>query len=576
MESDHDVWLGAELGLNSYPYASRDWSALRWAFPTIGVPALVIAALLMATRAKDTWILQGILPAFIIFSILLGLSLLAGPPRLGVLYAAMALGLLAILPSVKYGFVYGEFDSLGHYSTASEIFRTGSLAQSTMYAAQYAGTPVLHILLAMTALTGGIPIETTIVYVLFLEHFVILVLIVESIRRMFPQMETRTIVLLAAVTLPVTFLITGTTFGLLEVAMLTYVFSRGIGRKPETGAMLLAVVLMFSLVFSHFVTTVYFMTFLGGYAISLMAIRLFAGSRGVTRNLLIQSVPLFLTFFVFWLVYVGEEFIYAARDLAFRLFLGSSLPSAAWRFPLTDLIQLVVFMYARPLFSVLLAVTASLIALLRYRRTETFAMFWWLLVSSLLIGGVVALGLTAATVWRFLAYASLTTPYFLCFLISRSRNRLFVSNTPRMRVIKVVMLATLVLSMIAVYPVTPLYPESGGSPILDDNSVNSIYVVSALEYFSNVYSSTPVTTSSRIYWQLMSLDPKLIPLRWNTISNDLESVTSLAELEGQLVLFDAGGRSGTATIAMRAMTGNLRDRLDIVYSNSFFFIGLGT
>jgi len=551
------------------------WNSTGWLLPALGMSILTIATVLVEKSVKNAWILQDIAPAFVAFCVLLGVGFTLGRPRLSEASAAIAVGLLAVIPSLQYGFVYGEFDSLGHYSTASEILRTGSLGQSGMYAEQYSGTPILHILLAETGLTLGIPIETAIVCILFLEHFVVFVLIVESIRRMLPQMKMRTIIFLSAVTLPVIFLLTGTTFGLLEVAMLTYVFSTGMGRESKA-RILLTIVLMFSLVFSHFVTTVYFMTFLGGYTVFLVVVRPIARSKGATRNSLLESVPFFFTFFLLWLVYVGDEFIFATLDLSYSLFLGSSLPSAAGGFSLIDLVQVFVFKYARLLFSVLLAVTTSSIALLRYRRTEAFYVFWWLLASSLLIGGVVALGFRAETGWRFLAYASLTTPYFLCFFISRLRNGLLVSNA-RIRVAKVMMLAVLVLSMIAVYPITPLYPESGGSPILDDNSVNSIYAVSALEHFSHAYSSGRVITSARIYWQLLSVAPELIPLR-NMISGDLESVASPAELEGQLVLFDAGERSGTATIAMRALTPQLRDtpHLDIVYSNSLFFIGLAT
>ena len=553
------------------------WKSTGWLLPALGVSILTIAVLLTEKSVKDAWILQSILPAFVVFGILLGLGLMLGQSRLAEASAAIAVGLLAVVPSLKYGFVYGEFDSIGHYGTAFEILRTGSLTLSGKYGETYAGTPVLHILLATIALIAGIPTETAIVYVLFLEHFVVLVLVAESIRRIFPQIEMRTIIFISAVTLPVIFLITGTTFGLLPIAMLTYVFSTGVAREPKKRVLLTAV-LMFSLVFSHFVTTVYFMTFLGGYAISLVVARLIAGSRGATRNHLIESVPFFFTFFILWLVYAGVDYIYATGDLISVFFLGSHVPPTTWEFPLTDVIQLFVFKYARLVFSVLLAVTTSSIALLRYRRTEAFAVFWWLLASSSLLGAIVVLGWNAETGWRFLAYASLTTPYFLCLLISRLRNRFSVPDISRIRVINAMMLATLVLSMIAVYPMTPLYPESGGSPILDDNSVNSIYAVTALEHFRHVYSSGPVITSVRIKWQLFSLAPELIPLEYYVISADLENVTSPAELRGQLVLFDSGGRSGTATIAMRALTPQLRDtpHLDIVYSNSLFFIGLAT
>jgi hypothetical protein len=547
-----------------------------WLFPTIAVPILVIALLLAEKSAKDAWILEDIAPAFIVFGILLGLGLILDRSRLAELNAAIAVALLAIVPSVKYGFVYGEFDSIGHYSTAYEIARTASVASISMYGQGYAVTPLLHIFLAMTSLTGGIPVETAIVCTLFLVQFVIFVLIAESARRMFPQIDGRLVVFLTVMTVPVLFMITGTTFGLLAVAMLIYVFSRSRERHLKVSEISLTTILMFFLVFSHFVTALYFLTFLTAYTISLLTMRGFGALRGRTSDPIIKVAPRFLIFFVFWLAYVGPDFIMILRDIMVTLFLGSPLPSTAGEFPLTDLIQVLLFKYGRFLFSVLAGVGASSIALLRYRKTQTFAMFWWLLAGSLFIGGVVTLGHEAIPVWRFLAYASLVTPYFLCFLVSKGENIAWSLKTPRIRVIKATMLMTLVLSMVAAYPVTPLYPKSGGRPILDDNSVNSIYAVSGLQYFSGVYSSGDVITSFRIFWQLLSLHPTLVPLAWNAIFPTLEYVTSPSELKGELVVFDAGGKSGTSTIAMRTLAGNLTDTLGIIYSNGFLYIALGT
>ena len=149
-------------------------------------------------------------------------------------------------------------------------------------------------------------------------------------------------------------------------------------------------------------------------------------------------------------------------------------------------------------------------------------------------------------------------------------------SVPRGGIVKVMMLATLIVSMVAVYPITPLYPQSGGNPILDDNSANTIYTMSALRYFFSVYSSDPVITSERIFWQLRSLDPGLTHLGWNTISPRLEDVTSPVELKHELVLFDTGGKSGTSTLAMRALAPDLRNTLGVVYSNGFFYIALAT
>jgi hypothetical protein len=557
---------------------TKAWNSLGWFFPTIGASVLVFDVMLAANRAKDAWVLQDIVLAFIVFSLLLGFGLLLGQSRLAVPNAAIALAVLAIIPSVKYGFVYGAFDAFGHYGTAVVIARTGSLAASAMYSELYAGNPLMHILLAMTGLTAGIPVEAAMISTLFIEHFAIFVLVAESVRRVFPQLDRRLIVFLTMMTLPVSLELVGTTYGLLSVAMITYFWLTMIREESTRREVLVtAVLLMVSLVFSHFVTALYFLIALTCYSISLLVMkRHMASTSTAKRDLMLGLVLLYFVIFLSWLAYVGQNIIYVVRAFAIDTLTGSPLPSAAGQFPLLDLVQILLLKHGRALFSMLTAVAISSVVLLRKPKTKTFLVFWSLLAGSLLIGVPPTLG-HEFMVHRFLAYGSLVAPYFLCSVLSRQKDpaSLLNANTPRIRLLKAAILVGLVVSMVATYPITPLYPKYAGSPTLDDNDVNSVYVVSALDYFSSVYSSEPVLTSYRIFWQLLSLHPEVMHLAYNTISPHLEEVTSPSELKGHFVVFDAGGRSGTATVAMRTfLAGNLTDKLAIVYSNGLFYMGI--
>lgn len=571
LESDYEAHLTPEANSTFYYSAVKRWMGLGWLFPAIGVPILMISIVFASTQAEDAWVLQNILPAFIIFSLLLGVSLAVGQSRLAELNAAIALGVLAIIPSVKYGFVYDALDALGHYATAVEIARTGSLAGSTYYSEGYAGTPLMHILPAVTGLTAGLPIETVIAFTLFLEHFVIFLLVVKSAQKMFPDIEKRLIIFLAVIVLPVLPYFTGTAYGLLPVAMLTYVFST-MWRREEV---LLTTTLMFSLVFSHFVTTLYFLIALAGFAFSLVIMRRFGTWRGDGR---ITIFPSFFTIFLVWLVYLGPNFLAVVRYLILDLFQVNPLPSAA-KVPFIDVVQTILYENARFVFSGLMALVASSVSIRRYRITGTFVFFWWLLVAAVLMGGTILLGYSAPNASRFASYASLVTPYFVCFLISRKKNRAWLLDASQLRLIKVAMFAALIVSMVAVYPVTPLYPKYAGEPVLEDNLVNSIYVISGVSFFSSFYavsSFQPVVTTPRIFFQMSSLHPELTHL--DSIRDNLENVTSPTELSNQLVLFDMG-RSGPETFQMRMvvlplLSASLKDRLGVVYSNGFFYVAV--
>jgi len=569
--------LGPKADSTSYSNAAKAQTGLEWLFPLIGVPILLIGILLFAKSAKDLWILQDILPAFLAFSLLLGLSLILGQSKSVVPNAAIALGLLAIVPSLKYGFVYSDADAVGHYSAAVQIAQTGSVAGATYRASTvqyYAATPLLHILLAMAGLVGGLRIEATIVCTLFLEHFAILVMVAESARRMLPRIERRLIVFLTIMTLPVLVDITGTTYGLLPVAMLTYVFSTIIGGRGERRHWLVTTAIMVSLIFSHLPTVVYLLAVVTGYTISLFVIRRL-GSRSEVRDAITDFLPRFLVVFLAWLVYVGQDLIYVMQEIVSDLFMLSPFPSAALEFPLTTLLQIELFREGRLLVSTLAAAAVLLVGLVGRWKTRGFLMFQLSVMVAIVMGGVVGLGFRFSEIFRYLTYASLVAPYFLCLLFSRRHK----ARLHMLRIkFKAIMLATLVMSMVAAYPITPLYPKSGGQPILDDNGVNSIYALSGLQYFSSVYSSGRVLTTDAIHWQLMSFHPELVRFGWNTIFYGLDTVKSLAEVRARatLVLFHMGGKSGTSTLAMRALAPDLRNALGIVYTNGFFYVALAT
>jgi len=541
---------------------------------------LVVGVLLFEEPAKDTWILQGILPFFLAFSFLLGIGILLGKAEFAAPNAAIALGLLAVIPSLKYEFVYGETDGLAHYSAALQIVQSGSLATQGFYAVEYAPTPLVHTLLAAIGVTSGLPIEAAIVCTLFLEHFIFLVLIAETVRTLFPQMDRRLIAFGTLITLPVLVEMTGTVYGLLGITLFVYFFARATRERETPAYWFLIAVILGLLLISHFPTTVYFMIAVIGYVASRFVTgfssrRRSGFSNESERDLLTRLLPLFLVFFIAFLAFAGPFFSNLLRSLASTFFSTSVLPSTASRFTTTELFQLFLLENGRLLLSTLAAVVAMSTAMLRSRKTKIFFMFCWLLGSAVIIwGAIIASGLASVRSWTSFAYASLTAPYFLSLFVWGRMHRHRLLTIPRFPFwIRGVMVAILIASTVAAYPITPLYPHTNGNPILDDNSVNSIYTISGLQFFTAVYSQSRLITSVRIFHQLISLYPAL---SGKTISFELENVTSPAELVRELVLFDAGSRSGVSTLAMSSLVPHLKSKLGIVYSNGYFYIGLAT
>lgn len=571
IESDCEAHLRAEANSTSFYSAVKSWMGLQWLFLAVGLPILMTSIFFASTRAEDAWILQNILPAFILFSFLLGISLVTGRSRVAELNAAIALGVLAIVPSVKYGFVYENPDAMGHYSTAVEIARTGSVAGTAFYSEVYAPMPLMHILEAATGLTVGLPIDAVMALTLFLEHFVIFLLIVESARRMFPGIERRVIVFFALITVPVLTFFAGTTYGLLPLAMLTYVFSTTIRWKANE--VLLATTLMLLTVLSHLITTVYFLIALAVYGISLLIVRRF---RTPISSANISIIPVFFAIFLLWLVSIGEGFVHL---LTFRP--SGARPLSPVTVPFFDIVLTVLYAYARFIFSGVVALVASSVVLIRHRTTGIFLFFCSLFGAALLMGVIIGTGIYIPSVYRFASYVSMIAPYFACFLISRGKGQPWLLNTRRVRVVKVVIVAVLVVSTVAVYPLTPLYPKYDGNPVLEDNSVNTIYCLSGVNFFGSFYpldSSPPVITTGRIFADMYSLYPEFTNLRYSIISTSLDDVTSLSELRNQMVVFDVE-RSGTQNLQMRTvvlplLSGGLRDTLSVVYSNGFFYVAM--
>jgi hypothetical protein len=279
---------------------------------------------------------------------------------------------------------------------------------------------------------------------------------------------------------------------------------------------------------------------------------------------------------------VGGDYIYYVRLLTFE-FTGAP-PLSPVSVPLFDTILTILYANARFVFSGLTVLVASSIWLIRHRNTGTFLLLWCLFASGVLMGAAVGSLYSVPQVFRFAAWLSMLAPYFACFLISRRKGKPWLLNTSQVRAVKVAMLGALVLSIVAVYPMTPLYPKwTDAKPVLEDVEANTIYCVSGVNFlasFSPVYSSRPITTTPRIFADMYSLHPKFTHLDWTgVVSTNLESVTSLSELRNQIVVFDLE-RSGRQTLPMRAvvlplLSGGLRTgTLGMVYSNGSFYVAM--
>lgn len=545
------------------------------------MPILLITIVFASTRAQDAWILENILPAFIVFSFLLGISLVMGQPRVAELNAAIALGVVAIIPTLKYGFVYGDSDAMGHWSTGVEIARTGSLTGVTYYSQLYFPTPLMHILEAVTGLTLGLPVDAVMVLVLFLEHFVIFLLVVESARGMFPRIERRLIVFLALVTVPVLPFVYGTTYGLLPLAMVTYAVSRTIRRRSE---LLLAMTILVCMALSHFVTTVYFLIALAGYGISLLIVRRFEIRKGIEERPFF-IVAIFFMIFMLWLVSVGENYVYYVNQLI-QEFSGFSGPPALSpvSVPLFDTVLIILYANARFIFSGLMALVASLVGLIRHRKTEAFLFYWWLFASAALIGALVGLQFAGYQMYRFAAYASMLAPYFVCFLISRRKGKPWLLNTSHVRAIKIAVLAALVLSMVAVYPMSPLYPKwTDGKPVFEDGLANTIYRISGANFVDSFYpvqSSQHLITTTLIFPVMYSLNPKFTNLAQSGVISAYLDSGHFTRLGNRIVVFDVE-RAGRQTLTMRTVVRpllwrGLNDTLSLIYSNGSFYVAMGS
>jgi len=567
-----EAHLIGEANPTSFYRAVKGRMGLGLLFPVMGVPILMISIVFASTRAEDTWILENIVPAFIVFSVLLGISVIMGQSRVAELDAAIALGVLAIIPSLKYGFVYGNPDPMKHYGTAAVIAQTGSLATLAPYSETYAGTPLMHILPAITGLTAGLSIDAVIVITLFLQHFVIFLLVVETARKIFPKIERRLIVFLALIMVPVVPFTSGTSYALLPLAMFTYVFSTTIGWRANE--MLLATAVMLSMILTHFVTTIYLLVALAGFAFSLLIAKRLGTSSGVGK---MAIIPSFFAIFLLWLAFMGPSYV-PVLALADFQFTQGTLVISPFQIPFLDVVQTLLFGVTRYIFSGLIALVASLIGLMRYRKTRAFLLFWWLFAAAVLMGVTIVLGFAVTQVYRFVSYASMVAPYFVCLLVSRRKSKAWLLDASRLKLIKATMLAALVLSMIAVYPMTPLYPKYDGKPILEDNTVNSIFSISGVKFFYSHYavnSSQSLLTTSGPYSQIISLHPEFTNL--GSISIELSGVHSLTELRNRVIVFDEG-KSGINDLGMREIVlpllsdGERDGTLSVVYSNGFFYV----
>jgi len=463
---------------------------------------------------EDRWIPENVEISFIIVAVSYAVFLLTVRRHsLLVLGTGTFLGILAVVPSIKYGFVYGTFDSAAHYGFSMELLYTGHVPESGFYSAEYSALAGMHTFLVSQSIISSLSVSDSFAILLFVAAFAAPFAVYLGVGHLVRANELSVRALMASViiSVPVFYYVSGSLFGLLLLIFLVMTLFRVQGnveatRTPSTP---IALIFFVALVLSHGLTALY--AVLAVFALFLLSPKHRLIGRPITKGF----VALTLTILAAWWVYVAVFYPSAISGAVHAILVRelATPPPGFVALPLEEKLFVLVARYSR----YFLGVFATLAGILLYVRRRTsfgpalrFTSRMAVYLSILPMMALIAvLGpFPVHTYERFLVLALLAAPIPVS-LLWRARNTTANSGMRRNAAKSLALAFAVFVGTTSVYTADFLIPTRTVSirqtqievPIADYNLVNTEYKLTAIAFLRTNFDQGRIDADLLTEWQ---------------------------------------------------------------------------
>ena len=373
---------------------------------------------------QDVWILDGIVvptAIFVCFSLIV--EMLVHENRKLVIFAALFLFAMSIIPGLKYQLFYGCFDTPGHFKFTKAMVSLGGVPETEFISESYEGNPGMHILMSCVSIVSGISVNDVFKFVIPAVLSIVPFLIYLITKDLLPDTIQKYTIIASSFPIITTYVVWGTNLAMIPYLLLIAIFLRRIFLKRyQRENWLLFAIFGFGLIISHAVTALF-------AAFLLMGVTLILKTLGMTRtktSMLLSRFPastslapplLYVVLLAIWWMNTSTFNLETLAGFVETFFTGGAMiapiPTRFYQIPLLAQLSILAVLHLGDFVMAMLSLFGLFILHRKFRRkefsNETQAIY--LLLTILL--GIVALflsfqfasGFGALQYGRFIDYA---------------------------------------------------------------------------------------------------------------------------------------------------------------------------
>jgi len=465
---------------------------------------LLIGQVIANTKdINDTWILEGIFPLFLLFTLIYAIIVgFSSNTKFIAIFTSIYLVTVVLIPNLKYSFIYGYHDPLAHYGFIRDTISLGHVPDTGYYASQYGSTPGSHILVSTLSIVTGLDVVTSMKVFLVMSSFILPLVVYFVLKKLYIQAQLSKLIIIAvAITFPAQYIFTGT--GAIYSVFVVFIYFWLLfasGKSNERSNFAIATLLGVTVIISHDVTSFFVLI-----CLVLALVFHFFTKRGkfsitYSRTTEFFSVMIILVIFAHFIF--ASSFNFSALLSLIRNSIDSLFTSASpvafgyyqsfFELSLLQKLDVLAVRFAKNAILIFLSILAPL-AIWRLKLSDDNLKKFY---GNLAIPTFIALSLfilplfVRPLVSRGLIYLSAFSPFlagitifwFICSRRYRFQNI----------ILAVVVFSLISISIIQIYPCQPLIPqvstEYGNYYIADWRQLSTAYTRSMI-YFVATYNS---------------------------------------------------------------------------------------
>lgn len=558
--------------------------------------AFVVYVFLNQRGYQDSWILQDVFVQTILYVLTFSvIVVLIDNNKLIAIISASFLVVLNAIPNLKYELFYSTYDAAGHYGYISNLVSLGHVPSTGFYASTYQDFPGMHIFIGSISTILGLSPNVAIKLVTSMIMGIFPLMTYFATNRVFKPSIQRFIIVASGLPTFMSYMLSGTTFALaLFFCIVCLILRSLLTREKKRPYIIVLLILVFGLLFSHAMTTLYLTSFLIGTVLllKLLSIRKnwilksYRNARVQVMGVLIILVVSFAARLTFESGRVLELFINQGEALMFREKPGV-LPTTLFRVPFSAQAVFFVLAYIMTTVIALMSCVGIIVLFMKFKREnkdvyDKFYPFLLCFVGTIL--ALIALQFLSAYAGpgydRLINYAIVLSPFLVgLFLwhVGHHVGRYKFGSA----VVALILFFCIFVSLFQIFPFQPIAPRANVlSPdlpadeyVFDFRSVNTVYQEKEIFFAMRYSSSGMVASDIATKWQIRGFAN-------DTFSNRLlfDSPLMVQNLGWDLFLLHYDGKAGPLNEKVENRTSKTVTDLkcalgnNVVYDNGESFI----